>query len=80
MKFEVAPKGIPIKMKFEVITIFPNFFESFNKEALISRAQNKKLISIKTHNLRDYADDKRGTIDGRPYGGGAGMVLLFVSP
>ena len=64
-------------MKFEVVTIFPDFFESFKSEALISRAQKKKIISIKTHNLRDYADDKRGTIDGRPYGGGAGMVLLF---
>lgn len=64
-------------MKFEVVTIFPNFFDSFQGEALIARAQAKKLISIKTHSLRDYADDERGTIDGRPYGGGAGMVLLF---
>ncbi len=64
-------------MKFDIITIFPKFFESFKKEALISRAQDKKLISINTHNLREYADDERGTIDGRPYGGGAGMVFLF---
>ena len=64
-------------MKFDIITIFPDFFESFKQEALIARAQGKKLISIHTHSLRDYADDERGTIDGRPYGGGAGMVLLF---
>ncbi len=64
-------------VKFDILTIFPTFFESFKNEALISRAQKKKLISIKTHNLRDYADDARGTVDGRPYGGGAGMVLLF---
>lgn len=64
-------------MKFDILTIFPTFFESFKNEALISRAQKKKLISITTHNLRDYADDARGTVDGRPYGGGAGMVLLF---
>jgi len=64
-------------MKFDIITIFPDFFESFKTEALIARAQAKKLISIKTHNLRSYADDERGTIDGRPYGGGAGMVFLF---
>jgi len=64
-------------IKFNVVTIFPNFFDSFKKEALISRAQAKKLISINTHNLRDFADDERETIDGRPYGGGAGMVLLF---
>jgi len=64
-------------MQFNVLTIFPAFFESFKNEALISRAQKKKLIFIATHNLRDYADDARGTVDGRPYGGGAGMVLLF---
>ncbi len=64
-------------MKFDVVTIFPEFFESFKTEALIARAQAKKLISIRTHNLRQYAGDERGTIDGRPYGGGAGMVFLF---
>lgn len=65
------------QMKFEIVTIFPEFFESFKKEALISRAQDKKIISIKTHNLRKYSGDERGTVDSRPYGGGAGMVLLF---
>src|SRR3989338_7692704 len=65
-------------MKFNIITIFPNFFASFKNEALISRAQKKKLISITTYNLRDYADDKRGTVDDRPYGGGAGIVLMFL--
>ncbi|MEK7131534.1 MAG: tRNA (guanosine(37)-N1)-methyltransferase TrmD [Patescibacteria group bacterium] len=65
-------------MKFNIITIFPNFFESFKNEALISRAQKKDLVSINVHNLRDYADDARGTVDDRPYGGGAGMVLMFM--
>lgn len=64
-------------MKFDIITIFPQFFESFKTEALISRAQKKELVSINVHNLRDFADDKRGTVDDRPYGGGAGMVLMF---
>jgi tRNA (guanine37-N1)-methyltransferase len=64
-------------MKFDIITIFPSFFDSFKTEALISRAQKKNLISINTHYLRDFADDKRGTVDDRPYGGGAGMVLMF---
>ncbi|MEK9158211.1 MAG: tRNA (guanosine(37)-N1)-methyltransferase TrmD [Patescibacteria group bacterium] len=64
-------------MKFDIITIFPNLFESFKNEALIARAQAKKLISINTHDLRKFSGDKRGTIDGRPYGGGAGMVFLF---
>lgn len=64
-------------MKFDIITIFPKFFESFKNEALILRAQKKDLVSINVHNLRDYADDTRGTVDDRPYGGGAGMVLMF---
>jgi len=63
-------------MRFDVITIFPKFFERFANEALIARAQKKKLIVIKTHNLRDFASDKRGTVDDRPYGGGAGMILM----
>src|SRR3989338_4735042 len=63
-------------MRFDVITIFPDLFESFKKEALISRAQEKKLISINTHFLRDYTSDAHKTVDDRPYGGGAGMVLM----
>ena len=62
-------------MKFNIITIFPNFFESFKSEALISRAIKNKIISINTHNLRDFSGDERGTVDDRPYGGGAGMLL-----
>src|SRR3989344_2563691 len=62
-------------MRFDVITIFPDFFTSFKNEALIARAQKKKLISIKAHNLRDWTTDNHKTVDDRPYGGGAGMVL-----
>ncbi|OGN03627.1 MAG: tRNA (guanosine(37)-N1)-methyltransferase TrmD [Candidatus Yanofskybacteria bacterium RIFCSPLOWO2_12_FULL_44_13b] len=64
-------------MKFDIVTIFPNFFDSFKGEALIARALKKKIISITAHNLRSYSNDKRGTVDDRPYGGGAGMVLMF---
>src|SRR3989338_5782701 len=62
-------------MKFEIITIFPRIFDSYINESLIDRAQKKKLIKIKTHDLRKFADDARGTVDGRPFGGGLGMVL-----
>jgi tRNA (guanine37-N1)-methyltransferase len=60
---------------FDVITIFPNFFDSFKNEALIVRGIKKKLLSIKTHNLRDWTTDNHKTVDDRPYGGGAGMVM-----
>lgn len=62
-------------MRFEIITIFPEIFANFKKEALISRAQEKKLISINTHFLRDYTEDAHRTVDNRPYGGGPGMLL-----
>jgi tRNA (guanine37-N1)-methyltransferase len=60
---------------FHVITIFPKIFDSFLKESFIKKAQEKKLIKIKIYNLRDFAKDKRKTVDDRPYGGGLGMVL-----
>lgn len=50
-------------------------FESIFASSIIKRAQQKKLITIKTINLRDFAKDKRKTVDDTPYGGGAGMVL-----
>lgn len=51
-------------------------FEGPFKESIVKRAQNKKLVEINIHNLRDFADDKRGTVDDRPYGGGVGMVMM----
>src|SRR3989338_6061980 len=62
-------------MKIDVITIFPNLFSGFLGESLLARAQKKKLIKLKTHNLRRWTTDKHKTVDDRPYGGGVGMVL-----
>ncbi|OGM99164.1 MAG: tRNA (guanosine(37)-N1)-methyltransferase TrmD [Candidatus Yanofskybacteria bacterium RIFCSPLOWO2_01_FULL_41_34] len=62
-------------MKFDIITIFPDLFKGFVSESLLARAQKKKLIKINLHNLRKWTDDNHKTVDGRPYGGGAGMVL-----
>src|SRR3990167_1073417 len=62
-------------MKFDIITIFPDLFKGFVSESLLARAQKKKLIKINLHNLRKWTTDNHKTVDGRPYGGGAGMVL-----
>jgi tRNA (guanine37-N1)-methyltransferase len=62
-------------MKFDVVTIFPKIFNSYFSESIIKRAQEKKLVGIKIHNLRDFTSDKHKTVDDTPYGGGAGMVL-----
>lgn len=63
-------------MIFDIITIFPGIFESFTKEALISRAIKKKIIKITAHDLRKWTTDNHKTVDGRPYGGGVGMVMM----
>lgn len=62
-------------IKFNVITIFPEIFGSYLKESFIKKAQDKKLIKINVHNLRDFSDNPRRVVDDRPYGGGLGMVL-----
>lgn len=63
-------------MKFDIITLFPDILESYFSVSVVKRAQQKKLVEIKTHQLRDFAVGKHKTVDGPPYGGGAGMVLL----
>ena len=60
---------------FDIITIFPEIFDSYLKESFIKKAQEKGLIKIRIHNLRDWARDKHKTVDDRPFGGGLGMVL-----
>jgi len=62
-------------MIIHILTLFPKMFEGPFGESIIKRAQEKGLLEIKIHNLRQWAIDKRGTVDDRPYGGGAGMVL-----
>lgn len=62
-------------IKFDVITIFPEMFKSYLGESLIARAQVKKFIKVNLHNLRKWTNDKHQTVDGRPFGGGLGMVL-----
>lgn len=62
-------------MKIDIITIFPQIFNGFIGQSLLARAIKKKLISIKTHDLRKWTNDTHQTVDDRPYGGGAGMVL-----
>lgn len=62
-------------MKFIILTLFPEAFQSYFNISLIKRAVAKKFIKIEVHNLRDWTTDLHKTVDLRPYGGGAGMVL-----
>lgn len=63
-------------MRFDIISVFPEIFDSYFNASIIKRARQKKLVEIHTHNLRDFAVDKHKKVDDRPYGGGAGMVLM----
>ena len=62
-------------ISFEVVTLFPDFFSSPLKESILRRAQEKGLISVRLHNIKNYTNDKHHTTDDYPYGGGVGMVL-----
>ncbi|OHA08939.1 MAG: tRNA (guanosine(37)-N1)-methyltransferase TrmD [Candidatus Sungbacteria bacterium RIFCSPLOWO2_01_FULL_60_25] len=63
-------------MRFDVITIFPDAFTSYLDTSILRRAREKRLIEVRFRNPRDFAVDKRRTVDGKPYGGGAGMVMM----
>lgn len=62
-------------MKIDLITIFPDIFNSYINESILRRARSKGLIDVDVHDLRGFTDDKHNTVDDTPYGGGAGMVL-----
>lgn len=62
-------------MQFNIITIFPKIFDSYFNESIIKRALDKKIIKIKTHDLRAFTNDKHKTVDDTVYGGGAGMLM-----
>lgn len=67
--------GYKKKLIFDVLTIFPCMFSGPLTESIIKRAQEKKVIQINLHNLRDYTQDKHRLTDDYAYGGGAGMIM-----
>ncbi|HAR65927.1 MAG TPA: tRNA (guanosine(37)-N1)-methyltransferase TrmD [Lentisphaeria bacterium] len=62
-------------MRIDVITIFPDVCDAYFSESIIKRARDRELIEIQLTNLRDFTHDKHRSVDDRPYGGGAGMVM-----
>lgn len=65
-------------MRIDIITLFPEMLDGFLNQSILKRAQEKKLLSVKVHQLRDYVDSnaKRKQVDDYAFGGGAGMVLM----
>jgi tRNA (guanine37-N1)-methyltransferase len=62
-------------MRFDILTIFPEFFSTMFAIGVLGQAQQSGLIDIHVHDLRDFSDDPHRTVDDRPYGGGPGMVM-----
>jgi tRNA (guanine37-N1)-methyltransferase len=63
------------RMKFDILTLFPQMFSSPLQESILGKAIEKGLIQIRTINIRDFALDKHQVVDDTPYGGGQGMVM-----
>jgi tRNA (guanine37-N1)-methyltransferase len=63
------------QMKFEILTIFPDFFRGPLDYGIVRRAREAGLIEIGIHDLRTFTHDRHRTVDDRPFGGGEGMVL-----
>lgn len=62
-------------MIIDILTLFPKMFEGPFAESIVKKAQDKGIVKINIHNLRNWALDKHKTTDDRPFGGGSGMIL-----
>jgi len=62
-------------MKIDILTLFPEMFSGPFSESIIKRALDEGKVTLTIHNLRNWSTDRYKTVDGRPFGGGAGMVM-----
>lgn len=63
-------------MRFDIMTLFPDLVRTVLGESVIGRAQKNGAITMRVHNIRDYAEDKHNRVDDTPYGGGKGMLMM----
>ena len=62
-------------LRFDLLTIFPEFFDSIFAQGVVARALQGGIATVRATNLRDFTRDRHRTVDDRPFGGGEGMVL-----
>ncbi len=62
-------------MRFDLITIFPDFFSGPLEHGIVRRARETDLITVRVQDLREFTHDRHRTVDDRPFGGGEGMVM-----
>jgi len=63
-------------LRIDVLTLFPEMFAGPFSESMLGRAQENGILSIRIHNIRDWADNKHSKCDDYPFGGGAGLVMM----
>ena len=63
-------------MRFDVLTLFPEFISSYFDFSIMKRAKDENIVELNVVNPRDYTENKHKKVDDTPYGGGAGMVLM----
>src|SRR4030067_1831157 len=62
-------------MRVDILTLFTDYFKTPFNSSILKRAVNKKLLEIGLTDIRDFAADKHGTVDDKPFGGGSGMIM-----
>ena len=62
-------------MRFDILTLFPELFDSYLEQGLLKRAIQNQLVEIQRWSFRDWATDRHASVDDRPYGGGPGMLI-----
>jgi tRNA (guanine37-N1)-methyltransferase len=62
-------------MRFDILTLFPDMVNTVLSESIIGRAQKAEILSVRTHQIRAFANNKHNNVDDTPYGGGVGMVM-----
>ena len=62
-------------MRFDILTLFPEYVDTVMSESIIGRARRSGAIEVLTHNIRDWSEDKNRRVDDTPYGGGKGMLM-----
>ena len=67
-------------MKIDIMTLFPEMIEQGLHTSILGRAINNGYISLETTNIREFSANKFNRVDDYPYGGGAGICLLYTSP
>jgi len=63
-------------IRFDVLTLFPEIFESYVRQSLLDDAIRAGLVEVHTWNIRDWTEDRHQKVDDRPFGGGPGMVMM----